>query len=220
MLKAFERKIDYFSFFEGIKNYYNPVIEAANNVINKYSYISMLENEYGKEQNSYNYILTSLMVGNFGISFVDEKTKKISMFSVFATDDFSISPAILLHEFSHPFINPLTEKFADAVKEYENAYELLKQYKLPGYQSGYGDWIECVNEHLVRAMVIHLLRKCHLLDMADKMLSNDMRSGYKYIPFILKQYLYYDSNRNIYPDFESFYPVLLKVFSENIEKQS
>lgn len=213
ILKAFERKTEYFAFFEETKSYYDPIIDKANSVANKYPYISLLENEYGKEQNSYNYVITSLMVGNYGISFVDERTKKTDMFSVFATDNFSISPSILLHEFSHPFINPLTEKFADTVKEYENTYELLKQYKLSGYQSGYGDWTECVNEHFVRAMVIHLLQKCGLSDVSAKMLNNDLKLGYKYIPFILKQYQYYDDNRDIYPDFESFYPVLLKVFA-------
>ena len=219
MLKNFERKIDYFTFFEKAKSYYDPIVKKANSIVNKYPYISLLENQYGTEQDSYNYIISSLMVGNFGISFVDNRTLKASIFSVYATDDFSMSPAILLHEFSHPFINPLTDKYMDAVKEYESTYELLKQYKLSGYQSGYGDWIECVNEHLVRAMVIHLLRKCGLLDMANMMLNNDLRLGYKYMPFILKQYFYFDNNRNIYPDFESFYPVLLKVFSENVENQ-
>ena len=158
------------------------------------------------------------MIGNYGISYVDEKAKKSDLFSVFTTDNFSISPSILLHEFSHPFINPLTEKYADIVKEYENTYELLKPYKLHGFLSGYGDWTECVNEHFVRAMVIHLLRKYDLLDMAETMLNRDLYFGYKYIPFILEQYQYYDNNRDNYPDFDSFYPVLLKVFSRNIEK--
>ena len=220
LLKKFETKIDYFAFFEGTKNYYNPIIDRANSVANKYPYISILENEYGKEHNSYNYVISSLMIGNYGISFVDEKSEKVDLFSVFTTDNFSISPPILLHEFSHPFINPLTEKYADIVKKYENTYELLKPYKLHGFLSGYGDWTECVNEHFVRAMVIHLLRKHDLLDMAETMLNRDLYLGYKYIPFILEQYQYYDNNRDNYPDFESFYPVLLKVFSRNIEKQS
>ena len=217
MLKKFERDMGYFAFFEENKAYYNYVIDRANSVANQYPYISLLENEYGKEQNSYNYVISSLMVGNFGISFLDEKMNKMSIFSVFTTDDYSTSPSVLFHEFSHPFINPLTEKFADVVKEYENAYELLKPYKLPGFGSGYGDWNECVNEHLVRAMVIHLLQKCGLEEMSAKMLDNDLHFGYRYIPLILKQYRYYDNHRDTYPDFESFYPVLLPVFSQNIE---
>ena len=220
MLKVFERNIGYFAFFEKIKKYYEPVIEKAYSVVNYYPYVSILEKEYGKEQNSYNYVISSLMVGNYGISFMDEKTNKMSIFSVFTTDDFSISPSILLHEFSHPFINPLTEKYADAVKEYENVYELLMRYKLPRFQSGYGDWNECVNEHFVRAMVIHLLSKCGLEDVSAKMLENDLHLGYRYIPLILRQYRYYDNNRDIYPDFESFYPVLIQVFSQNIDNLS
>lgn len=125
----------------------------------------------------------------------------------------------MFHECSHPFINPLTDKYENLAKEYENAHELLKLYKLPGFKSGYGDWIECINEHLVRAMVIHLLQKCNLLDAAKEMLDQDLYLGYKYIPFIL-EYNIYDHNRVIYPDFESFYPVLLEVFSHNIKKQS
>ncbi len=217
MLRDFERKTGYFAFWEQVKKYYDPVVAQAKKLANQYPYVSLLEKEYGKEQNSYHYVLSSLMVGNYGISFTEKGTEKKSMFSVFSTDEFSMSPAVLLHEFSHPFINPLTEKFKEAVKEYEGAYELLKQYKLPGYQSGYGDWNECVNEHFVRAMVIHLLKKCGLMDMADQMLRNDLHLGYQYLPFILEQYQYYDENRHIYPDFESFYPRLLQVFSLDIE---
>ncbi len=213
MLRDFERKTGYFSFFDEVKCYYNPDIDKVKEVVNKYPYVSMLEKEFGKEQDSYNYVITSLMVGNYGISFAEESPQKTSLFSVFTTDDFSISPSILLHEFSHPFINPLTEKYADIVKEHEDAYELLKPYKLPGFRSGYGGWDECVDEHFVRAMVIHLLRKCGLTDTAAQMLDNDMYLGYKYIPFILEQYEYYDSNRNVYPDFDSFYSELIQVFS-------
>jgi len=36
--------------------------------------------------------------------------------------------------------------------------------------------------------------------------------GYKYIPLLLESYEYYDRNREQYPDFESYYPKLLKEF--------
>lgn len=216
LLKEFEKKIDYFSFYEKTKSYYNRTIEKIKSKINKYPYISLLEEEFGKEQNSYNYIISSLMVGNYGISFVDNTNQKSDIFSVFSTDEYSLSVAVLFHEYSHPFINPLTEKYADMVNKYESAYDSLKPYKLPGFKSGYGDWMECVNEHFVRAMVIHLLQKCELNDMAEKMLKNEQYYGYIYIPYILEQYRYYDSNRKTYPDFESFYPILLNVFSNNI----
>ena len=216
LLKEYEAKISFFTFFDEAKKYYNPVIEQVKEVVNKYPYISILEDEYGKEQNSYNYILSSLMIGNYGISFGEKGKTKLDIFSVFATDGFSISEAVLFHEFSHPFINPLTEKYIDLVTKYQSSHELLKKYKLPGFKSGYGDWYECVNEHLVRAMVIHLLQKCNLRDIATEMLDYDLCKGYKYIPLILEKYKYYDNHRDIYPDFEAFYPTLLEVFSNTI----
>ncbi|MBR4084488.1 MAG: DUF4932 domain-containing protein [Lachnospiraceae bacterium] len=217
ILKGFAHETNYFTYFEKAKEYYAPFIKKAEEIVNQYPYTSILEAEYGVEQNAYYYILSGLMNGNYGISFaVENKTGK-DLYSVFATGDFSISPAILFHEYSHPFINPLTEKYEKLVRKYESAHELLTKYKLPGFLSGYGDWLECVNEHFVRSMVIHLLKKCSLQETAEEMLEYDLQKGYRYIPLILERYKYYDENRNIFKNFDMLYPELLKVFEDNCE---
>lgn len=159
------------------------------------------------------------MKGNFGIVFEDAETKQAHLHAVLSTYGFSISPNILFHEFSHPFINPLTEQYAEEVAKYQEAYDRLKPFKLPGFQSGYGDWQECVNEHLVRAMVIHLLRRCGLYKEAEKQLQQDFALGYRYIPLLLESYENYDRNRELYPDFKSYYPKLLKVFLEDFREE-
>lgn len=214
-LKIFASRIEFFEFFKTIKMYYSPIISQVNHDIQKYPFISLLENEYGKTQGSYNYVLSALMKGNYGIHFINQKTLIANMFSVFSTDSFSLSPGIIFHEYSHPFINPLTDKYLEVAEQYEEAYELLKPYKLPKYQSGYGDWEECINEHFVRAMSIHLLKKCHLNDMATQFLNNDLSCGYKFIPLILDRYEFYDKHRKIYTDFEKYYPELLRVFADS-----
>lgn len=216
LLRQFAVETKYFSFFEKAVRFYDPILEKVKKNIRKYPFISMLEQEYGKEQGSYNYIVTSLMKGNFGIHFINPATQKTDMFSVFSTDDFSLSPAILFHEYSHPYINPLTEKYSEIADRYYEAYELLKKYKLPDYLSGYGDWQECINEHFVRGMAIHLMKKCRLDKEAAQLLKKDLYYGYKYMPLILERYEFYDSSRDKYIDFESFYPELLKVFSHKI----
>ena len=38
------------------------------------------------------------------------KTGKLDMFSVFTTNELSLSAGVLFHEYSHPFINPLTDR--------------------------------------------------------------------------------------------------------------
>lgn len=216
LLRQFADETKYFSFFGKAVRFYAPILEKVEKKIREYPFISMLEQEYGKEQGTYNYVVTTLMKGNFGIHFIDAATQKTDMFSVFSTDDFSLSPAVLFHEYSHPYINPLTEKYSKIADGYYEAYELLQPYKLPDYLSGYGDWQECINEHFVRSMAVHLMKKCRLDKEAEQLLQNDLDRGYKYMPLILERYEFYDSNRDKYIDFESFYPELLKVFSHKI----
>ena len=65
-------------------------------------------------------------------------------------------------------------------------------------------------------MTIHILKKCQYTELADQLLNNDLYCGYRYIPQILERYKYYDSNRNLYANFEYYYPILLNVFSNYI----
>lgn len=69
-------------------------------------------------------------------------------------------------------------------------------------------------------MTIHLLRRCGYTDTAEQMLRNDLYCGYKYIPLLLERYCAYDGMRRTYPNFESYYPELLSVFSEPPERAS
>lgn len=211
-LQIFWNKTGYSEFFKSMKYVYDPVIKQVSDSLSTYPFIDIIENEYGQSQNSYHYTLSSLMKGNFGICFHTQDANKSDLFSVFSTDDFSLSPAILFHEYSHPFINPLTDKYFDLAQKYIDSYERLKDYKLPDYQSGYGDFKECINEHLVRAMSIHLLNKINQTDLANELLNNDLYCGYRFITQVLECYDYYDKNRNKYHTLEQFYPELLGAF--------
>lgn len=212
--KAFEKEVDFLSFYHKKRTFYDTYLERTRQVTDAHSYVEMLEAQYGKALGSYRLVLTSLMKGNFGFKLKDRKSGQSMVYSVMSTYADCISPIILLHEFSHPFINPLTENYAELVAAYQEAYERLKPYKLPAFGSGYGDWEECVNEHLVRAMVIHMLQKCNQQEVAEEMLRQEHYNGYRYVPQLLERYAYYDRNRETYPEFESYYPELLKVFGE------
>lgn len=227
-LHKFSKETNYFEFFENAKSYYDTYLPKIENHINSYPFISMIENIYGKEQKSYNYVVSNLMVGNFGINFFNEDNKMSDLFSVFNLCDVvdnpeinefnngALSVNILFHEFSHPFINPLTDKYSNIAEKYLSAYESLKKYKLPDFKSGYGDWKECINEHFVRTMAIYLMLKCDLKEWADKRLNNHLNEGYRYIPAILEMYKYYEDNRMKYKTFADFYPSLLDVFKETV----
>ena len=63
-------------------------------------------------------------------------------------------------------INPLTESNLALVNEYKEIHEELEKYK--SEFSGYGDWEECVNEHIVRALSIHLSKKYFDIDFTNR----------------------------------------------------
>lgn len=220
LLRELAAESGYFDFFQTQAVFYSPYIQKARETVGARPFVAMLEAEFGTRQHAYRYVVSALMKGNFGLHFPRREGCESDLFSVFSTDSLSLSPAILLHEYAHPFINPLTEKYRSLVYTHQNAYEWLSKYKLPDYRSGYDGWEECVNEHLVRAMTIHLLQRCGYTDTAEQMLRNDLYCGYKYIPLLLERYCAYDGMRRTYPNFESYYPELLSVFSEPPERAS
>lgn len=229
MLKQFAQETNYFAFFDTVSNHYNSFIDKVIEHTQRYPFIPLLEDEFGTRQNSYNCIISSLMVGNFGIIFRNDKTNLADLYSVVTTEVVSddieknefnkgaLSANLVFHEFSHSFINPLTDKYFSIAEGYINAYESLKKYKLPYFESGYYDWKECINEHFVRAMAIHLLIKCDRQEWADEYLRDELRCGYLYIPDILERYKFYDQNRLKYRTFEDYYPQLLETFKTKID---
>jgi hypothetical protein len=226
LLRRFYQEIGYMKFFDIVKKYYRDSVEAVKRHINKYPFVLIMEEFYGKKQNSYHYIITNLSHGSFGICF--KNNDKLDMFAIMTLMSISdneeenelyrgaLSTNTIIHEFAHPLINPLTEKFSELVKKYCKAYEWLKKYKQPNFVSGYGDWDECVNEHIVRAIAIYLAAKLGEKEYASKHLDYDMKKGYMYLPALLDKLQYYEKHRDIYITIDNFYPELIEVFAEKV----
>lgn len=226
LLRKFYQEIDYMNFFDIVKRCYRDSIEAVKRHIHKYPFVLVMEEFYGKKQNSYHYIITNLSHGSFGISF--KNNDKLDMFSIMTLLRISdneeenelrrgaLSTNVTIHEFAHPLINPLTEKYSELVNKNSQAYEWLKKYKRPNFQSGYGDWYECVNEHIVRAIAIHLAAKLGEIEYAAKHFDYDMGIGYKYLPALLDKFQYYEKHRDTYKTIDDFYPELIEVFAERV----
>ncbi len=192
----------------------------------RFPFVSVMEEFYGREQRSYRYSITCLSKGSFGISF--RNNNQLDMINVMYMSDpcgtaeqnemhrGALSVNVTFHEFAHPIINPLTEKHNSEILKYRQAYERLQPYKLPGFQSGYGDWSECVNEHLVRAIAIHLAQKIGQEEYALKHLQHDMNAGYRYLPALLNKLEEYERSRFVYKTMEDFYPEWVEVFAGEV----
>lgn len=111
LLRELAKESGYFDFFQTQAVFYSPYIQKARETVGARPFVAMLEAEFGTRQHAYRYVVSALMKGNFGLHFPRREGCESDLFSVFSTDSLSLSPAILLHEYAHPFINPLTEKY-------------------------------------------------------------------------------------------------------------
>jgi hypothetical protein len=60
---------------------------------------------------------------------------------------------MIRHEFSHPFINPVTEKKWSYIESWSSGYDSIPEI---ARKQVCGDWQECINEFVIRAVTTHL----------------------------------------------------------------
>ena len=223
LMRDFALCTDYMLFFENIKTYYNEDLHLVHSFVQQYPAVETMEGFFGEPQDSYAYIISKLPVGNFGIHF-REPGGKLRLNSVFNVtepkkDPFHIGALSLnttFHEFSHPVVNPLTEANPLLVERYQKAFGQLQAYKLPGIASGYGDWPDCINEHLVRSLACYLTGKCSGEAERQRWQEKEVARGYRFLPHMLEAFQDYEQKRAQYPTFASYYPTLLQVFEKEI----
>lgn len=220
LFNSFKEETKFDEFFIKVEEYYKDDLEHFNGILEKYNFINDLEEFSGKKNTNYNFVMSNLSKCNFGFDLNKEEEKYINVVfnlsvwlgdTIFVQDDYDICN-LIFHELSHPVVNPLTEKNLDLVNEYKDVFEELEKYK--SEFSGYGDWEECVNEHIVRAVSIHLSRKYFNEDFTNKRIECDYNLGYRYIKAIVDKLEEYEKNKNMYESLGEFYQEIIKVFSK------
>jgi hypothetical protein len=165
-LKDFAEKSGFNQFYNNHRDYYQILVEKTIQNIGQTNYITELESFYGKQQKSYNIALVSLYshVG-FGNSLLCANGKR-EIYNVMGpknvTDDIpffgdeNYLKYLIRHEFSHPFVNPLTEKYWDYFKDFSALYDSIPDV---ARKNVCGDWQECINEFIIRSVTTHLAAK-------------------------------------------------------------
>ena len=220
LLRDFANKSSFNEFYQEHKPYYNALIENTLTNLGSVNYILELESFYGQSQKSYNIILVSLYnyVG-FGNSLLCLDGKReiyniIGPFSIVGKVPFfgdkEYLKYMIRHEFSHPFVNPLTEKNWNYIKDYSPNYDLIPEV---ARTKVCGEWQECINEFIIRAITTQIAYN-EADDTGLKYYGREKSTGVSYLDVLLDRIKTYQSERNIYPTFESFYPVILDVFKQ------
>ena len=118
---------------------------------------------------------------------------------------------IIWHEFSHAYVNPLSEDHYDELMHHAELFTPLAEQM---NAIGYTRWLDCANEHLIRAITARLAHH-HLGPEAGRQtLREESARGFRYIHALAHRLEEYEARRDDYPIFASFFPQLIAVFAE------
>lgn len=125
---------------------------------------------------------------------------------------FLVDETLLIHEFAHAYVNPLTAKHAQQITSlninrlYEPVKEVLAEQAYVGVDS-------FINESILYGVMAYFRKKEeHVL--FSNFVKKKESTGFYLTSFIVRQLEDYEANRDIYPSFDDFYPVLLQRMSE------
>jgi hypothetical protein len=220
LLSDFAARTSFNDFFRSHNDFYLEITQNTVDSMGSVNYISELECFYGRSQESYNIVLVPLYghVG-FGNSLLHSDGKR-EIFNtmgpwlisdgtpVFGDEDYLTY--MIRHEFSHPFINPLTEKYWDSIREFATNYDSVPEV---ARKNMCGDWQECINEFVIRAVTTHLAFR-ESADAGVRAYQKESARGVCLLDGLLEQIRLYESERDSFQAFESFYPKILEVFRE------
>lgn len=221
-LRDFVVKSDFMDFFNAHKDYYSTLIKGTEANLGDCKDVSMLEDFYGTSKNNYNIIIVPLYPnGGYGAQ-IESEPSKYDLYCIigpfFSEDTLRL---IIWHEFSHSFINPITEQYINEVNKYLKLYSPIIGEDVSGSEA-YLYWKYYVDENIVRAVVAKFNEKVIMQDLgqdvaeiiiSETLLSREVENGFVYIRGIYDLLDVYEKNRDKYPTFEDFYPEILNYFS-------
>ncbi|KEO75609.1 DUF4932 domain-containing protein [Anditalea andensis] len=221
-LKEYAEASDFYSFFnDEQKDFYEQVLFQTRYNFRSFEAVDVLENFYGKGNGKYTVMLNLISdYGNFG------KIMELGGVSLFyaiistplASGDVPVfkpnlsTQELILHEFSHGFVNPQVNPFSDRLSGYSPLYGPIEQAMK---SQAYHHWHTVVNEHVVRAAVLEMLsQELPEILVRNTLYRKEMGRQFIYIDKIREKLAGYQQNREVYPSFKDFVPELITVFDE------
>jgi hypothetical protein len=197
--------------------YYTALIDQASVSLEAGNYVRQIEAFYGARQKRYTLVLVSLYgpVG-FGPAIETQRGGR-EVYNILGPrnltagiPDFGSGNGYFeymqRHEFSHSFVNPLAIRYAAEAARLAPLYERMPEVTR---NSMCGDWEECLNEQVVRAVTTHFAYGDGQA-AGDKALARERARGAVLVDEILAAVREYAASRNRYPTFQLYYPALLR----------
>jgi hypothetical protein len=215
-LRTFRKASAFDRFFSEHASTYEQLVARVLPRLGARDHVHELEAFYGTRQSSYNLLLVSLY-GPVGFGpHLDLATGERHVYNILgplkleagrpAFGDESYFTMMQRHEFSHPVVNPLTDKHWDRVKQYAYLFDTLPE------QTVCGEWNECVSEYVIRAVTTYLAFQDSQA-AGQAALEAEKARNVVLIDDLLDSVRQYAQNRDRYPTMDDYYPQLLEVFA-------
>ena len=166
VLRDFFRDSDFHLFYAANEDFYRDNVYRVAALLEDGDYVAELQDYFGMEYESFTVLPVPLYGGGGGFGSHVERGGNIEAYCILlAFDDAEMQDdvpvygdkatfrLILRHEFSHSFVNRVTDLFHDEVMQYEY---LLEPIRREMEELQYGSWVSCLNEHIVRAVTVRL----------------------------------------------------------------
>lgn len=217
----FAKKSKFKDFWKSKENFYKQSLSLTYEELKDMDPVKTIEEYYKDSKNSYNIILCPLFGSNNYGAETETKSGNYDIYSLTCTfynkegiPFISKQNAryLVLHEFSHSFVNPLTEKHTDQVKLSE---KLLEPIKNTMSNQAYGNWETVLNEHIIRAFTARIVEISYGEQAANNLVNSEKQRGFVYIEPIIETLKEYEKERDTKGiTFAQYFPTLLSALAK------
>lgn len=222
LMREFSTSSKFMSFFDSQKNLIEDFVKSQSNNIQKIPLsIQKVESFLGVKQNSYNLIITPLVLyEKYFYYFESNVSGKMDLYLIagiseirngypyFASDD-EITAILNSTNALISFILPITAEYYTDLEKYSKLFIPIAE-KME--KQNVFNWIDCFNEHIAKAVKIHL-DNLNFIE-TEKEIKKANLLGFIYLEPIFKEIESYKLNRDKYKDFKSFYPRIISLLDK------
>lgn len=212
LLKEFEKTSCFRVFFENHNEYYVRVLEKNIERIPEIDFQQILTDYFGFALSNLEVIL-SISFGGIGfcISQYNKTSILLGTFKLDNQDPIVIDNThfidMVLHEFSHSYVNPIVDNYPLPAESIRKLYEHLDE----GYRTQYGSGKSLLSEQIVRAVTARIITRCIDEEHGRELVKIDSRNNFIAVEplynFLQRNYEYGEKGRD---NFEKIISCMIK----------
>jgi hypothetical protein len=224
-LRQFAAETKFNEFFKAQRDIYETGIQSCKDLIGPLNLEKWLVDFFGVKDCGDLKLVLGFVNGffNYGVQFeaaeISEKYAIVGMRPFDPANTVMFRPiqlGLTVHEFCHSFANPVVEKYMDRLQP---AGERLFAVHGPAMRmGGYPKWESVMYETATRACVACFVRHSFEPMYKDYFLKDEVKAGFVWIEDMANLLTKYESNRDKYPTFESFFPEFVDFLNEYTQK--